>query len=189
MRRLPAFFLIQATLLATACERAPAPATVPEPAPPTPQRVAAPGAEARAAALRAAAGRYRMLRGRRDHDDYAWEYTAYFEGGQLRYLEAERPAGGASARDGYYFEDGALFYFSGLRPVSGAGGPAPWVPVRAEFRGALTLSAVRIEHYGEVPLAPAAVAAIRRAAAVLAAAARDEWNARVARSAAGPPIA
>ena len=51
------------------------------------------------------------------------------------------------------------------------------VPLRAEFAGARVLSAVRVEHYGEVKLEPAAIEAIRRQGAELASAVISEESA------------
>jgi hypothetical protein len=137
---------------------------------------AASTAAARADAIRAAARRLPSVKGRR-HDpagDTSWR--ASFDGDELAMIEESVPDGPRPAlRNRYFFEHGVLFYFSGEQAAataSGAQGPAPRVPVVAEFQGARAVSAVRIEHYGEVPLEPARVAAIRELAAELANAAR-----------------
>src|SRR5260221_13515846 len=145
---------------------------------------AAPSAAARAATLRAAAMQLKPVHGRRDDGGGPADYTGYFEGEQLRYLEEVLVLAGALLHNRYFFEDGALFYVSGERAAGASvgGGPtalAPNVELRAEFQGARTLAAVRLEHYGEVPLAASEVAAIRSRAALLAAAATDEWHARL----------
>ncbi len=139
------------------------------------ERAASPAA-ARADAIRAAAARLPSVKGRR-HDpagDTTWR--ASFDGDELMMVEEsvpDRPR--PPLRNRYYFEHGVLFYFSGEQAAaaaSGAPGPVPRVPVVAEFQGARAVSAVRIEHYGEVTLEPARIAAIQRLAAELANAAR-----------------
>ncbi|HXQ32094.1 MAG TPA: hypothetical protein VN790_09045 [Steroidobacteraceae bacterium] len=152
-------------------------------APPAqPARQGSPAAatgEARAAAFDAAAPGYRQVRWHRDLASGQGACVGYFDRGELRLIEetVARP-GAPSLSNRYYFERGALFYFSGEMPATAVGaGPAavaPRVAVRAEFRGAATLSAVRIEHYGEVRLDPAAIADIRRDAATLATATAAE---------------
>jgi len=139
------------------------------------ERAASPAA-ARADAIRAAAARLPSVRGRR-HDatgDTSWR--ASFDGEELTMIEESVPdAPRAPLRNRYYFEHGVLFYVSGEQAAataSGATGPAPRVPVVAEFQGARPVSAVRIEHYGEVKLEPARIAAIQQRAAELANAAR-----------------
>lgn len=141
---------------------------------------------ARVAALEAAAAGYRQVTWRRELVSGQTTYVGYFDRGQLRFIDETIAREGASpVRNRYYFENGVLFYFTGELPAGALGaGPAavaPRVPVRAEFRGAETLYAVRIEHYGEVKLHPAAVADIRRRAATLARAATAERDATGAR--------
>jgi len=170
-----------------ACGRAPpappgaAPAARPAAAPATP--------EARAAALDAATTLARTD-GHWDHGRERVDFSGYFEGRSLRYLVATTSRPGAPPlTNRYYFENGALFYVRGEAPEAGPGaGPAatlPVVPLRAAFRGAEVLSAVRVEHFGEVRLDAAAILAIRRDAAALASAVTAEHNAAEATRAAG----
>jgi hypothetical protein len=142
--------------------------------------VAADG-NARAAALRAAAPGLTALHGRWDERGSNSEYTAYFSAGRLGYLDERQrlAASPSSLHNEYFFDDGTLFYFSGELPAAAGygGGPdalATTVPGLAEFRGAQVLRAVRNEHFGEVPLTPEAIDAIRRHAAALAGAAANE---------------
>jgi hypothetical protein len=141
---------------------------------------------ARAAALRAAAPGLTALHGRWDEDGSRSEYTAYFSAGRLGYLDERQriAASPGSLRNEYFFDGGTLFYFSGEQPAADGygGGPqalAATVPSLAEFRGAQVLRAVRKEHFGEVPLTPAAIDAIRRHAAALAGAAANERAAQL----------
>ncbi len=136
----------------------------------------------RAAAIRAAAARLPSVTGHRDGPAGEAAWRAFFDGAELALLEesvADPPRPPLENR--YYFEHGALFYVEGeqaAEPGSGAEGVAPRVPVVAEFRGVRATRAVRIEHYGPVPLAPDRVQAIQRRAAELASAARDERSAQ-----------
>ncbi|HXQ63238.1 MAG TPA: hypothetical protein VN787_00160 [Steroidobacteraceae bacterium] len=165
--------LVLAAAIAAASAQTP---PAPEAARQRPPTAAAATGAARAAVIDAAAAGYRRVTWRRDLAPGSSTLVGYFDGGELRLIDetAARP-GAPSLRNRYYFVNGALFYFSGEQPVTavgaGSAGIAPRVPVRAEFRGAMTLSAVRIEHYGEVRLDPAATSAIRRRAATLASAA------------------
>ena len=160
-------------LLIASCSRSPPPAPA--------ARAPDVRAEARAAAIRADASRLPSVAGHRDGPagDAAWR--AYFDGTELALLEesiADPPRPPLETR--YYFEKGALFFVEGQQAAergSGAEGVAPRVPLVAEFRGAQATRAVRIEHYGPVPLAPDRVQAIQRRAAELASAARDERSA------------
>ena len=144
------------------------------PAAPSTQAAPAAGAAARAQALEAAAPALEKLDGRWQRGEEPSSWVAYFERGQLRFLdERVAPPRGAPRRNRYYFENGRLFYYAGESPASeglGGGGDAraPTVPVTAEYSGQRALAAVRIEHYGPVPLAPAEAAAILRQAGELA---------------------
>jgi hypothetical protein len=145
------------------------------------------GGSARAAALRAAAPGLTALHGRWDEPGSRSEYTAYFSAGRLGYLdERQRLAPSGSLHNEYFFDGGALFYFAGELPATAGfgGGPdavGPVVASLAEFRGAQVLRAVRIEHFGEVPLDAATIGAIRRHAAALAGAAATERAAELPR--------
>jgi hypothetical protein len=176
VHRILRLILICALPLA-ACGQRPPPAAAPLP------KVAAPvAASARAAALAAAAAGLPSVAGHRDGPDGTAAWRAFFAGDELTLLEesvADPPRPPLERR--YYFEHGALFYFAGQQaaePGSGADGAAARVPVQAEFRGPQATRAVRLEHYGAVPLAPERVAAIAARAAELASAARDERSAR-----------
>ena len=163
-------------LLIAGCSRAP-PAGAPGAPAPAQAR-----AETRAREIRDAATRLPSVDGHRDGPagDAAWR--AFFDDSGLVLLEesvADPPRPPLENR--YYFRDGALFYVEGQQAAergSGAEGVAPRVPVVAEFHGVQATRAVRIEHYGPVPLAPERVQAIARRAAELASAARDERSAR-----------
>ena len=153
------------------CGRSPSP----PPAPPT--ATVANDAPARADRLRTNLGSLRSVRGHRQWPGSESAYQAFFEGRVLRYLEETVTEGGGEFQNRYYFEPGGLFYYTGERAAaadSGATGPTPRVPVVAEWRGAEVARAVRIEHYGEVPLTAAETGAIRRRVAELASAAQDE---------------
>ena len=145
--------------------------------------VAAAPAAARAAALVAASAGWPKVTGHWLRGDTDSRFTAWFEHGELRYLDELAVRRAAAPLHGrYYYERGALFYYSGEAPAGaqvggGATAMAETVPVLAEFDGAQPRRAVRIEHYGEVPLAAAAVTALERQAAILAGVARDEWSA------------
>jgi len=151
------------------------------PTPPSPPAAAtAADAHARAQQLRAGLPGMKSVHGRRQWPGRASAYQAYFEGRTLRYLEETATDAGGQFQNHYYFEATGLFYYTGEQAAaadSGAMGPAPRVPVIVEWRGAEVVRAVRIEHYGEVPLAAAELAAIRRRAAELASAASDELTA------------
>jgi hypothetical protein len=144
------------------------------PATPATPAAAPPGAAARAQALEAAAATLEKLDGRWQRGAEPSSWAAYFERGQLRFLdERVTPPGGAVRRNRYYFDNGQLFYFAGEAPASatvggGADARAPTVPVQAEFSGQRALAAVRIEHYGAVPLTAAEAAAILAQARELA---------------------
>jgi hypothetical protein len=172
-----------ALLAVVACGGRAPPASAPEgPAAPAPSAATAPAA-ARAAAIEAATAGYEIVRGRWERGAERSTYAAYFENGQLRYLDETVAAPGAPPRHNRdYYENGVLFYIAGeVRAAStvggGPGAVGPSVPVRAEFHGTKTLAAVRVEHYGEVKLAPAEVEALRRQAAELASAATAEEHA------------
>ena len=144
-------------------------------------------APARAAAVAAASAAWPKVTGHWLRGDTDARFTAWFEDGELRYLEelAVRRSG-APLHGRYYFEHGALFYYSGESPAGaavrgGATAMAESVPVIAEFDGAQPRQAVRVEHYGEVPLDAAAVIALERRAAALAGLARNEWSAAARR--------
>jgi hypothetical protein len=171
--------IVVCALLLAGCGQRPPPAAAPPPAAPP----AAPAAaRVRAQAIAAAVAGRPSVDGHRDGPggDAAWR--AFFAGDELALIEervADPPRPPLENR--YYFENGTLFYFAGQQtaePGSGADGAAARVPVLAEFHGAQATSAVRIEHYGAVPLAPGRVATIAARAAELAAAARDEHSAR-----------
>jgi len=144
--------------------------------PATPAAPAAPppGAAARAEALEAAAATLDKLEGRWQRGAEPSTWAAYFERGQLRFLdERVMPPHGAARRNRYYFENGKLFYFAGEAPASapvggGSDARAPTVPVQAEFSGQRTLAAVRVEHYGPVPLTAAEAATVLAQARELA---------------------
>lgn len=162
--------------------RAP-PASAPAaPGAPAPGAATAPAAT-RAAAIEAAAAADETVRGHWERGAERSTYAAYFEHGQLRYLDETVAVPGAPARHNrYYYENGVLFYLAGeVRAATvvggGPGAVAPSVPVHLEFHGTKTLAAVRVEHYGEVKLAPAEVEALRRQAAELASAATAEEHA------------
>jgi hypothetical protein len=152
-------------------------------APPAPAAPSAPAdAAARAAALEAAAPGLQKVDGRWQRGAEPSNYSAYFDHGQLRYLdERVQPPRGAPRRNRYYFDDGGLFYFAGEVAAGDIGGGATalgaTVPVQAEFAGAKIVSALRIEHYGAVRLEPAQAAEIRRQAAELASLASTEQHA------------
>lgn len=175
MRRTSLLILVPALVFAGCGERPPAGGAPASPA-------AAATASARADAIRAAAAGLPSVAGHRDGPggDAAWR--AFFAGDELRLLEesvVDPP--GPPLENRYYFEHGALFFYAGQQaaePGSGAEGASARVPVQAEFQGARATRAVRIEHYGPVPLAPERVATIARRAAELASAARDERNAQ-----------
>ena len=139
-------------------------------------------ASARAAAIEAAASRLTSVVGHRDGPGGDATWRAFFDGSELTLLEesvADAPRPPLENR--YYFDKGALFYFAGQQaaePGGGAEGVAPRIPVVAEFRGLQATRAVRIEHYGPVPLAAERAQGIARRAAELAAAARDERSAQ-----------
>ena len=165
-----------------ACGRAPPPSAPAEPGASAPSAATAP-ATTRAAAIEAAIAGYETVRGHWERGAERSSYAAYFESGRLRYLdETVAVPGAAPRRNRYYYENGVLFYIAGeVHAASvvggGVGAVAPSVPVRAEFHGTKTLAAVRVEHYGEVKLAPGEVEALRRQAAELASAATAEEQA------------
>jgi hypothetical protein len=166
--------------LAVGCSRPPPPAAAsvtPAAAP-----AAAPAASVRADAIRSAATRLPNVSGHRDGPGGAAQWKATFAGDELTLIEesvADGPRPPLENR--YYFERGTLFYFTGQQaaaPGGGAEGPGARVPLTAEFRGLQPVSAVRIEHYGPVPLAAARIQQIAARAAELASAARDERSGR-----------
>jgi hypothetical protein len=171
-------WLMAAVLGLAACGgRAPPPA-----APPS----APADAATRAATLEAAAPGLQKVDGRSQRGVEPSSYSAYFDHGQLRYLdERVLPPRGAPRRNRYFFDDGRLFYYVGEAAAGGTGGGVsalgPTVPVQAEFAGAKTLSAVRIEHFGAVRLEEAQAEEIRRQAAELASVAAAEQHAAGAR--------
>lgn len=138
--------------------------------------------DVRARDIRDAAAQWPKVEGRWKHGAADSSYVAYFDGGQLRYLEEHATANGAGTNR-YYFDGGSLFLFEGAKPSSVPGGEGPGmlpptVAVFAEFRGNEVIRAVAREHYGEKKLDDAAIAALRAQAAALAGAAQDEWSAR-----------
>jgi len=138
---------------------------------------------ARAAALDAAASGYQQVAWQRELPTGRSACVGYFDHGALR-LIAETTTGTARLTNRYYYENGALFYFAGELPAATGTGTiavAPRIPVRAEFRGTITLAAVRVEHYGEVKLGLAEISDIRRRAAALARAAIAERTAAARR--------
>jgi hypothetical protein len=159
--------MLLSALLSGGCDGRQAAAPPGAPAPP-------PAAEARAAALEAAAPALEKLDGHWQRGEEPSTFAAYFERGQLRFLdERVAPPRAAPRRNRYYFENGRLFYFAGEVPAAatvggGADARAALVPVSAEFSGQRALSAVRIEHYGPVPLTLPESAAILRQAGELA---------------------
>ena len=109
-------------------------------------------------------------------EDAKGRYRACFQGGELVYIEEhERGAPkGSAAR--YLYEHGALVYFrTGVAPHAtggGVGADAATVPVTIEWSPAGEVRrAVRLEHYGEVKLAPDFVVAVRARGDALKAAA------------------
>jgi hypothetical protein len=139
-------------------------------------------AEQRARAIRDASAQWPKVEGQWRHGTADSSYVAYFDGGQLRYLE-ERAKGGGTRTNRYFFDGGALFFYDGekVSSVPGGEGPGmlpPTVAVVAEFRGGETVRAVAREHYGEKKLDDATIAAVRAQGAALAGAAQDEWSAR-----------
>ena len=162
---------------------APAAAAVAAPASVPGAATATAPAAARAAALAAASAGWPKVTGHWLRGDTDSRFTAWFEHGELRYLEELAVRRGATPLHGrYYYERGTLFYYSGEAPAGaqvggGATAVAETVPVLAEFDGAQARRALRIEHYGEVPIAAAALTALERHAAILAGVARDEWSA------------
>jgi len=173
VRKFP--MLVLGALLATGCGQRP-------PAPPAPPPSAPPPASARADAIRAATGGQAAVEGRRDRADGPATWRALFAGDAPALVEESVAVpGGAPFVNRYYYEHGALFYYAGEQAAesgSGAAGPFARVAVQAEFDGARVLRAVRLEHYGAVPLPPALARAIAARGAELAAAARDEHSAR-----------
>jgi hypothetical protein len=178
-----------ATVALAGCERGTAPETAAPPgeapAAATPAPAAASvSAEDRAASIRDSAAQWPKVEGRWTRGDSDSRYVAYFDGGELRYLEEDLSMGDyGSRRNRYFYEDGALFYYAGEKSSdvpgsSGPGGLPPVVPVVAEFRGPEVVRAVAREHFGEKKLDDAIVAGIRGHAATLAGAAQDEWSAQ-----------
>jgi hypothetical protein len=143
----------------------------------------APASE-RADVIRTSAAQWPKVEGRWTRGDSDSRYVAYFDGGELRYLEENLSMGDYGSRQNrYFYEGGALFYYAGEKSSdvpgsTGPGGLPPVVPVVAEFRGPEVVRGVAREHFGEKKLDPAIVEGIRRHAAVLAGAAQDEWSAQ-----------
>jgi hypothetical protein len=142
-------------------------------------------AETRAQHLLAECATVRRVVGSRDIGGEAIRWRACFRGDELQLLEERASSGTEHSRESrYYFDGGALFYFAGERaavPAGGATGPESIAPVIIEFRGAQVIRAVRLEHYGEVRLAPDEPAQIRRRAAELVSAARDQHGVEATR--------
>lgn len=142
-----------------------------------------PAAE-RAEIVRASAAQWPKVEGRWTRGDTDSRYVAYFDGGELRYLEEDMSMGDyGSRRNRYFYDGGALFYYAGEKSSdvpgsTGPGGLPPVVPVVAEFRGPEVVRAVAREHFGEKKLDAAIVEGIRRHSAALAGAAQDEWSAQ-----------
>ena len=162
---------------AAACGGSAAPPPASGPATPTD---AAPAA--RAAALESATTSYHKVDTHREQGTDRTEISGYFDHGQLRFLDENITARGAAARHNrYFFENGVLFYFKGEMPAGRIGGGptalAANVPVRAEFAGARTVTAVSIEHYGATALDAPSIEAIRRQGAELASAITSEEQA------------
>lgn len=175
--------------LAACGQREPAPAPAPPPAATAPAPAAQPASgRERAEAIRVAADRYQKVEGRHARGDADTAYVAYFDGGELRLIEASTAMGDYGKREArYWFEGGQLFYHTGEMPsqsMAGGGreGLVPNVPVVAEFGpGGEVVRAIRIEHAGETKLDDVAVAGIRNVATALSQAATDEWSAAQAR--------
>ena len=171
-------WLIVAVLAVAACGGPAPPGAVPPPAAPA----GAPDAAARAAAIEAGLAGLQKVDGTWQRGADRIAYSAYYANGELRFLEERVTVpGGAPRHNRYYFTAGRLFYFDGAVPAGKLGGGgdalAPTLPVRAEFQGARTLSAVRLEHYGAVPIGEPAAAEIRRQAAEIATIAASEQRA------------
>jgi hypothetical protein len=174
----------------TAGEGAPAAATTSAAAPGATAAAASTGADTsapaadRADSIRASAAQWPKVEGRWTRGDTDSRYVAYFDGGELRYLEENMSMGDYGSRQNrYFYEDGALFYYVGEKSSdvpgsTGPGGLPPVVPVVAEFRGPEVVRGVAREHFGEKKLDAAIVEGIRRHGAVLAGAAQDEWSAQ-----------
>lgn len=152
---------------ADATAKAPAPAATAA-APPAPVAGAS-----RAAALEAALPGFMKVDTHRDQGSSRTLLSGYFDKSDLKVLdETVTGQGQATLHNRYYYDGGVAFYFRGEAPAGkiggGPGAMGATVPLRAEFQGARVLFAVRVEHYGEVKLEPAAIEAIRRQAAELA---------------------
>ena len=159
-----------------------APATPPPASAPPPAATMSRSGAARAEALEGATATYRKVDTHREQGTGRTDLSGYFDHGRLAYLDENISAPGAPARHNrYFFENGQLFYFKGeMQAGKIGGGPTALgasVPVRAEFAGARTLTAVSIEHYGETRLDAPAVEAIRRQGAELASAITSEEQA------------
>ena len=137
---------------------------------------------ARAAALEAALPSLMKVDSHREQGASRTLISGYFDKSDLKVLdETVTGQGLATIHNRYYFDGGVAFYFRGEAPAGkiggGPGAMGSTVPLRAEFAGARVLSAVRVEHYGEVKLEPAAIEAIRRQGAELASAVISEESA------------
>ena len=171
--------------LAACGERAPpavAPAKAPSPARMAAASPAAATGSARAAALEAALPGLMRVDTHREQGTSRTLISGYFDKSDLKLLdETVTGQGLATIHNRYYYDGGLAFYFRGEAPAGkiggGPGAVGATVPLRVEFQGARVLSAVRIEHYGDVKLEPAAIEAIRRQGAGLASAVISEESA------------
>ena len=159
---------------AAATGKAPLPAMAPAAAPLSPAT--------RAAALEAALPSLMKVDSHRDQGASRTLLSGYFDRSDLKVLdETVSGQGLATIHNRYFYDGGLAFYFRGEAPAGkiggGPGAMGATVPLRAEFAGSRVLSAVRIEHYGEVKLEPAAIDAIRRQGAELASAVISEESA------------
>ena len=171
--------------LAACGERAP-PAVAPAKAP-LPARMAAASqapatGSARAAALEAALPGLMKVDTHREQGTSRTQISGYFDKSDLQVLdETVTGQGQPTIHNRYYYDGGVAFYFRGEALAGkiggGPGGMGATVPLRAEFQGARVLFAVRVEHYGDVKLEPAAIEAIRRHGAELASAVVSEESA------------
>ena len=158
----------------TAARGAPAGSANPPAAPTAPASGAA-----RAAALEAALPGYQKVDGHRDQGTAQTLFSGYFDKRELKVLdETVTGRGLVPLHSRYYYDGGLVFYYRGETPAGtiggGPGALGATLPLRVEFQGPRVLSAVRIEHYGEVKLEPATIEAIRREGAELASAVTSE---------------
>ena len=165
------------------CGERPPPAAATGQAPLPATAAAAPlSPAARAAALQAALPSLMKVDSHREQGTSRTLLSGYFDKSDLKVLdETVTGQGLATIHNRYFYDGGLAFYFRGEAPAGqiggGPGAMGATVPLRAEFAGARVLSAVRIEHYGEVKLEPAAIDAIRRQGAELASAVISEESA------------